>query len=95
MSSLMRKPYTIKDYFTNESITIDLFELYEICVAHSYTDEDTYKEIRLPSDVCYLQMKNDKIYYAKLTLEEALHFSAMMYKSKMKDAVKNIFYGKW
>lgn len=91
-----RKPFIIHDFFNQGNpITIDLFDVDQIVVPKGYYDEENCEDIDLPDDVCCFQMKDNKEYYSRLTVEEALFVSAMMYKSKMKDAVKSIFYGIW
>lgn len=87
----MRKPYTIKDLFNNTEVTIDLFEIYDIRATsfcfNPYTDE----EVELEDECCHIYMNDDKEYLAKLSISEVLYFSKQMWKSKMKDSVRQIF----
>ena len=87
----MRKPYTIKDLFNNTEAIIDLFEIADIHAVSSCFNPYTDEEVELEDECCHIFMNNDKEYIAKLSIAEALYFSKQMWKSKMKDSVRQIF----
>lgn len=87
----MRKPYTIKDLFNNTEVTIDLFEIYDIRATSSCFNPYTDEEVELEDECCHIYMNDDKEYLAKLSISEVLYFSKQMWKSKMKDSVRQIF----
>lgn len=88
---MMRKPYTIKDILENTTVIIDLFDIESITSVTSYYDPETGEEVELEDECCHIFMNNDKEYLTKLSIAEVLYFSKQMWKSKMKDSVRQIF----
>lgn len=87
----MRKPFTIKEFSSGNSIEIDLFEINQLYASDEIEDIETGNLIQIPDEVCHIIMNDGKEYDSKMTLSEALYVSKQMWKSKTKDTIRNLF----